>query len=180
MIAKLPRLRSLDLSHTVVSSVGLAYLKGHAALRELNLETTRVGNLGMKAISRNENLTSLDVSGTRVDSDGMVYIGNLRRLRSLRIGPNVSNDALAAIEGLVELEEFWGPVDMSDAGLGHLRNMTKLRRLAAGLRLVTDDGLRSIRGLKRLEGLRLDHSQITDKGMEYVGEMGGLRSCVWT
>ena len=174
MIAKLPKLRSLDLSQSSVTSVGLAYLKGHAALRELNLEATRVGDAGMEAISGNENLTSLNVRATRVDDSGMVYIGKLRHLRSLSVGPNVSNDALAAIEGLVELEEFWGPVHMSDAGLGHLRNMTKLRRLAAGLGLVTDDGLRSIRGLIRLEGLNLQLSKITDKGMEYVGEMGGL------
>jgi hypothetical protein len=174
MIATLPRLRSLDVSNSSVTSVGLAYLKGHPALRELKLGVTRVGNLGMEAISRNENLASLDVSGTRVDGDGMVYIGKLRHLRSLRVGPNVSNDALAAIEGLVELEVLWGTLNVDDAGLSHLRSMTKLRRLDVVLRLVTDDGLRSIRGLKHLERLDLQLSKITDRGMEYVGEMGGL------
>ena len=86
MIAKLPKLRSLDLSDTNVSSTGVAYLKGHAALRELNLKGTRVGNAGMEAISGNENLTSLNVWATRVDDSGMVYIGKLRHLRSLSVG----------------------------------------------------------------------------------------------
>ena len=63
MIAKLPQLRSLDLSHTEVGSAGMALLKGHPALRELKLEPTPVGNGGMEALSGNENLTSLNVSG---------------------------------------------------------------------------------------------------------------------
>ena len=63
MIAKLPKLRSLDLSQTEVGSAGVAFLKGHPALRELNLERTRVGNAAMEALSGNEDLTSLDVSG---------------------------------------------------------------------------------------------------------------------
>lgn len=127
MIAKLPKLRSLDLFDANVSSAGVACLKGHAALRELNLKGTRVGNEGMEAISGNDNLTSLNVRGTRVDDSGMVYIGKLRHLRSLSVGSRISNDSLAAIEGLVELEVLWGTLKMDDAGLGHLRKMTKLR-----------------------------------------------------
>ncbi len=103
------------------------------------------------------------------------YIGKLRHLRKLSINYNISNDALAAIEGLVELEEFWGPVKINDAGLHHLRNMTNMRRLLVGSRLITDDGLRSIRGFIHLEELRLEFSKITDKGMEFVGEMRGLK-----
>ncbi len=56
MIAKLPKLRSLDLSQTEVGSAGVAFLKGHPALRELDLEGTPVGNAAMEALSGNEDL----------------------------------------------------------------------------------------------------------------------------
>ena len=83
-------------------------------------------------------------------------MGKLRHLRRLQLPRKITSDALAAIEGLVELEYFWLPEQITDAGLHHLRNMTKMRRLQCSMRAVTDDGLRSIRALTHLRELNLE------------------------
>jgi internalin A len=174
VLAKLPKLRSLNLAGTKTTDEGITSLKAHVCLRELNLSDTGVSNAGVQALSGNENLTSLDIFGTRVDNAGMVYVGRLRHLRDLRVNQTVSNEALAAIEGLVELSRFEGPREISDIGLYHLRHMKQLSTLIGRMSRVTDNGLRSIRALPYLTEIRLDGSQITDEGMVVVGEMHEL------
>ena len=151
-LAKLPKLKTLDLSHTGITSAAVVSLKGHSGLRELNLGCTRVGNAGIEALSGNENLTLLDIAGTEVNGAGMIHVGKLRHLRTLYV-TGIPNEALAAIEELVELEEFSGPIRINDVGLYHLRKMKNMRCIGGSMHLVTDNGLKSIPPLRISESL---------------------------
>ncbi len=178
-LVKLPKLRTLDLSDTKITDAGVASLKGHGSLRELNLANTRISNAAIEALSGNEQLTSLDISGTRVDDAGMIHVGKLRHLRVLRVNKTISNEALAAIEGLVELNDFAGPAEITDVGLNHLRNMTNMQCIGRGISRVmgrvTDNGLRSIGALTEMRQLDLENSQVTDNGLRSMLAMTELR-----
>ena len=128
-------------------------------------------------------------------------MGKLRHLRFLRVDRAISNEALAPIEGLVELEYFSGTRGLDNIGLRHLRNMTNMRRLQCGMRRVTDGGLRSIRGLsqrsfkasivracnwatpglvsigtlKRLVFLNIRGTRVTSAGMKSLTDLTVLR-----
>ena len=171
-LAKLLKLHSLNLSNTGVTDAGAVSFKAHPSLREVNLESTGVGNAAIEALSDDEGITSLNVWGTQVDDAGMKYVGKLRHLRKLRVS-GVTNDGLADLEPLVELEDFLGLDHLSDDGLYHLRKMTHLVRMPGSMERVSDDGLRSIRGLTRLRELDVGR-RVTDEGMEVVGHMRSL------
>ncbi len=163
-LVKLPELRSLNLAGTKITDAGVVSLKRHASLRELDLSDTSVSNAAIESLSGNEQLTSLDISGTCVDDAAMLHIGKLRHLRVLHVNKTISNEALAAIEGLVELNDFSGPAQITDIGLHHLRNLTNMGRIGGVMSQVTDSGLRSIRACPSLDISALTTARLPMRG----------------
>lgn len=64
---------------------------------------------------------------------------------------------------------------VTDAGMAHLKGLTKLQWLRLPPR-VTDAGLAHLKGLTQLQGLDLGGTRITDAGLAYLEELAQLRS----
>lgn len=73
----------------------------------------------------------------------------------------------------------WFPPDITDAELSLAKDLPRLEQLdLTHAEQVTLDGLRSLRGLTRLNVLNLKHSHVGDEGLAMLGSNRGLRQ-VW-
>ena len=59
-------------------------------------------------------------------------------------------------------------IQVTDAGLEHLKGLTQLQWLCLSNTQVTDGGLAHLKGLTQLQNLLLDNTQVTDAGLEHL------------
>lgn len=96
-----------------------------------------------------------------------------------RTGPSSGDDALMALIGRLDRLEFLDLTNnprITDAGLVHLRRLTRLRRLRIGFLCgVRGPGLVHLRGLNRLESLSLGPGLYTDADLAPLADLTSLR-----
>ena len=98
-------------------------------------------------------------------------------------GPSQEEEAIAAIKALrgkfeVDENKAIVMVDLrgtkaTDAGLVHLKGLTKLEGLLLAGSKITDAGMAHLKGLTKLEGLDLKGTKVTDAGLAHLK---GLRN----
>ena len=103
-----------------------------------------------------------------VTDDDLVVLGALRSVESLNLGPKVSDEGLRHVSALRRLRHLsLGSSVVSDEGMKHLRHMSRLEDLHCNA-LVGDEGLQALSGLANLRDLDLGGSKVTDDGLEHV------------
>ena len=81
-------------------------------------------------------------------------------------GTRVSDAGLEHLKGLTRLQELClGGTKVSDAGLKHLKGLTQLKTLYLGQTAVGDTGLQYLKGLTQLKTLYLDQTKVSDAGV---------------
>ena len=187
-LAAFPNLRELVLSRTSIDGAGLKHLSVLTELRLLGLCGTRVTgadlNLlaafkklevlsldlddlgGLPAIST---LRTLEVGGSKLTDAGIREIAKLEGLRELNIPDTGVTDAglkvVAKLRGLQKLSMTDDRV--TDAGVRELAALKDLRELSLmNCKDVTDDSMRYLAPMVRLETLYLGFTRITDSGLE--------------
>ena len=89
----------------------------------------------------------------------------------LKLPPSTTDEQLAEkLKGLPNLEELdlVGCYKITDAGLVHLKGLTKLEYLNLSYTNITDAGLAHLKGLTKLETLSLSRTKITDAGLVHL------------
>jgi hypothetical protein len=114
-----------------------------------------------------------DVPSWLLDSLGVDFFHNVTVVGFE--GPPVTDDQLAAIESLGELEYLVVGPYVSSKGLVHLRGLTKLLSLNVASSAIDDAGLRHLAALQRLEYLAIQGAPITDSGLEHLKGLENLR-----
>ena len=168
-LARLPKLRDLSWSSSdSVTMSGLSALNGLAGLESLSIRDIRQDDGG------------LDLSGLK----------KLRRLRitmwhkTTRVGKEFvttwdayRDSDLTSLSGLTNLENL--SLDFSgigDTGLKHLAPLTNLKYLYIGgsATNLTDDGLRHLANMRRLDSLTIYNSRITARGLKHLHHLKTL------
>jgi Leucine-rich repeat (LRR) protein len=191
----LPKLRVLRLSSTSIPDAGVKALEGLRNLRWLDLsgnfsladdalrsirqlpalqvlkvDGTEITDRGV-AYLRNLGLQELDLGGTEITDRALRDIGTLTDLRSLVVGSNVITDRgiayLLKCKRLTELGLYGTRI--SNSGLLLLSRCHRLQALSiGGNKRITDDGLRAVAALPKLEALSLLDAPITDRGLSHL------------
>jgi len=120
----------------------------------------------------------LDLANTRISDDGLVIVGQLRRLRSLTfLGPQIGDHGVAHLKRLqLEQLSLW-KTNVTDAGVGHLRDMRTLRNLVLDETQITDAALEHLGQLTSLEEwLGLTHTHVTDAGLTHLTQLKKLKN----
>lgn len=95
-----------------------------------------------------------------------------------------ANDAwLERLTVLTDLRVLTLYDDVSDIGVGHLKELTMLEDLTIGgpESMITDAGLEQLKGLKRLKALNVESTEITDAGLEHLKGLAALKSLsIWS
>lgn len=96
---------------------------------------------------------------------------------SIRLNRRATNDSLRALSAFDELKKLnLRDMQVTDAGLVHLKTLKGLTALSLSFTRITDAGLVHLKGMTNLEMLDLYETEITDAGMVHLKGMTRLYS----
>jgi Leucine-rich repeat (LRR) protein len=188
-LAKLSRLRKLDLSFTLLTDAGVERLKPLTGVTDLNLYSVeRITDVAIAYIRGWKNLERLNLRGTDVTDTTLQYLSTFPALKSLDVShTQVTNNGMEYLPALRTLEELRiGGNKITGSGLRWLRVLPNLRVLDldgaqkrnSGLWSVslTDLDVEMLGGFKQLQELNLAGAKITDAAVSAVSRLMNLRS----
>jgi hypothetical protein len=87
------------------------------------------------------------------------------------------DDEFGRLSCLPNLESLEIHAGLTDAGFIHLRNCTQLKYLSVSWLSISDEGLQSIAGLRKLESLHIEYcDRVTDAGMKCLTGLSNLET----
>lgn len=153
---------------------GLKALESLLGLRELDLGAAAVGDRDMPCIAALKKLRWLNLSGTNVTEDGLLSLSRLPSLTGLKlIGTNFNGSRLRSFRRLTTLEIGRGRI--KDRALTFLRGMPDLARLEIHSGKLSPDSIREIALRRRLKGLLLWDSGLSEDALGPLEGHGGLK-----
>ena len=192
-LARLSRLRHLDLSGTGITDRGLEVLRALPELETVSLAWTKVTDAGVAHLSGCERLSNVNLQGTSSGDGALRALAGKARLCQLRTGNAVTDAGLALLHEMPIFKSWHGGEPKMgllsyDAGPNYLllrgpftdRGMTQLEGLDGLFALnldaselgITAAGLAPLVGLPNLGWLAVD---ATDDAMPYIARMPRLR-----
>ena len=167
LIARLPKIEYLTLGSPNITDDGLVHFAGMHNLETLELYSN--------------NLTGAD----------LVHLAGLKRFKKLTFSGRTTDVFLEQISKLNDLEflQFFGTAQITDRGLAHIAKLHKLKSLRFEFKQVlavgedyvriTDEGLVNLHGLKNLEILILNTTQVTQTGIDDLQKALPIRKFSW-
>lgn len=175
-VAKLGELEALHLAGLRITSAALIEVARLKKLRVLELDDTDVGDAGLEAIRVMPALAELSFKDMRgVGVRGMTALASLRRLDSLHLGfaeIDASLEKLAASRTLRQLVLTRATLD--DARAASVAKIKTLRVLVLSYTPITDGALAHVASLPNLATLELASTRITDDGVKALGQVRTL------
>lgn len=153
-VAKMKNLKALLLDFLWISEVGLEQLVGLDRLEELYLAKTLVGDDALATMSQFPRLKKLRISQCQFENAGLAHLSKVTTLEDLDLSENNQ---------------------INDAGMPHLSELKKLKRLNLWRTYVGDAGVEHLSGLTDMEWLNLDNSQISDACLKHLSGMKKLK-----
>jgi hypothetical protein len=179
-VARLKKLRVLELDDTNVGDAGLDAIKAMPALAEISFKDMRgVGARGMTALAGLRRLDTLHLGFAEVD-DSLEKLAASRTLRQLVLLRATVTDARAAaiakIKSLRVLVLSYTPI--TDGALAHVSALPQLATLELVSTRITDDGVKALSVTKTLTNLDLTDTATTDAALDALVELPKLTSLV--
>lgn len=182
LVAALPKLETIDLSHTKITDVGLEHLKRLENVRHLRLHHAEyLTDSGIAQIKGWKKLESLDLRGTKVTSRVFEHIRALTTLTALDLShTEVTDSGFEELAELTRLERLAiGGNRILGPGLDLLKMVPTLRHLdVSGIQRVdsglwgialNDANMNRLAQLTQLESLNLSGANIADRGLDRPG-----------
>ncbi|MBL8662913.1 MAG: hypothetical protein JNM29_08810 [Candidatus Odyssella sp.] len=179
-VARLKKLRVLELDDTDVGDAGLEAIRNMPALAEVSYKDMRgVGARGMAALAALRRLDALHLAFAEVD-DSLEKLAASRTLRQLALLRATVTDARAAsiakIKTLRVLALSYTPI--TDGALAHVAAMPQLSTLELVGTRVTDDGVKALGQTKSLTALDLSDTATGDAALDALLDLPKLASLV--
>jgi sulfatase modifying factor 1 len=172
-ISHLSSLEALDLSHTYVANTELIHLSNLTNLEVLRLADTPITSEGLKHLASLTKLKEIDVSKTGVDDDGLAQLSKLTNLEKISAGDMWKIPQEGAKEdGFIQ--RYQGNTPITDEGLRHLAGLKKLQSLRLAKTKITGRGISYLINLKDLKQLYLRECRLQDDSLTYIAELRGL------
>jgi hypothetical protein len=179
-LGAMPRLRALSLwCHRITGSC-LGPLRRSRSLEELEFYGSPLSAVGFENIGAIANLKVLYFNEVDVSDRNLSDLRNLTGLTRLTLDNNqskITDAGLVHLRGMTRLEwlDLTG-CKITGRGLASLKNMTQLKRLCLGWTQVDNPGLEVIAGFQKLECLELHQTKITDVGLVHLRGLKNLRT----
>lgn len=158
-LARLPRLRHLNLAGTGTTDRGLEVLRRLPSLESIVLSGTRVTDEGMQNLAACEELHAVDLTWTNTGDGAIRALAGKRKLAGFRSGNHVTNAGLALLDDLPVFKTWQnGEPRMSLLGFDAGPNFLMLRGA------FDDQGMAHLVRLNGLFALNIDSSQLAITG----------------
>lgn len=131
-LARLPRLRVLDLERTFVTDEGLRHLSMMPSLAQIDLEADHITVRGLAMLAKLPRLTALDLNGTEFDDSWVSVLSGFHKLNRLELkSTDITDDGVALLtKALPNLEHLeLAKTKITDSSLTLLQSMHKLKHL---------------------------------------------------
>ena len=192
-LARMPRLRHLDLRGCPVGDRSLEILRELPVLETVSLAGTAITDAGVALLSSCDRLARVDLSGTRTGDGAIKALAGKPRLTHFKSGIGVTDAGLPALHDLPVYKQWrGGDVSLALVSADAEPNLLGLRGT------FTDRGMAHFAGLDGLFGLNIDDSRLpvtaaglaplvtlpnlgflgfdaTDEAMPYIAAMPRLR-----
>jgi hypothetical protein len=169
-LARLPRLRRLDLARCGITDGGLAVLRELPQLEWLGLASTAITDAGARSLAACDQLRALDLSGTRTGDGAIRALAGKSRLRELRTGDAVTDAGLPLLHDIPAFARWLG--EEARLELLELGTRPTFLVLRGGF---TDPALAHLAGLEGLFALDLDDDRrVTAAGLAPLAELSHL------
>lgn len=148
-------------------------------LRYLNLEQTPIDDSAIPHIAKFKEMKFLGLSETGVTDDGITRLSGLRAITGLELdGVDRITD-----KGLASIVEQWPDMQnlnlantsVTKQGILELEKLPNLRSLALARLLLSDDAMRVVLSLSKLEVLSLIEVEFAPEFLEQIPKMPSLR-----
>jgi hypothetical protein len=169
-LAKLQRLKTLDLSDSRCTDKAVQLLVSLPSLENLNLSGTRLTDAGIVKLPGIHRLKILDISGTAVTDQGIVRLATLPALKTVYLPAGISDVGFRKLLPLRNLEilDLSGG-KLSTLGVALLAQFNQLRELALTGNPVGNEVLPVLSRLPHLKTLEISETTITPEGIAAVG-----------
>ncbi|MCW5773542.1 MAG: hypothetical protein KIT16_18005 [Rhodospirillaceae bacterium] len=177
-VARLRKLRVLDLDDATVSDEGLTALRDMPWLHDVSLQWMRgVGAKGMAAVGGLRRLSTLNLGFAEID-DALPALTVSRTLRELYLYRSDIGNAhaplLARLRSLRMLSLSYTAIgDAAMPDIARLPNLAMLHLIASR---VTDAGIKALAGAKTLSDLDLADTAVTDRALDALVDLPRLTS----
>lgn len=173
-----PKLQALHLASPHVSEDALvARVRQLRELKSLHLSVSGLSAVGIRSLERSPRLQELGLIQTRISADGWVEFERWKSLQVLGFEACGIDDAgLASAAKLTGLQTLQIRREkITDDGWRHIAKLGQLRNLSLSSVNLTDAGVAPFAKLKQLETLRLEATRITDGGLVHLSDLRQLR-----
>ena len=128
-ISRLDHIEELDLSGSRgITDDGLRHLARLPRLRNLQLGGCSIGDLGLEALGRLASLEKIGLGGTRISDAGVAHLAACDDLRVVDLsGTRTGDAAIRALTGKPSLRHFRSGEDVTDAGLAYFADYPAFR-----------------------------------------------------
>jgi hypothetical protein len=160
---------------------GAAVTESKGSITRLSVKAgDKLADADFALIAKLSHLVSLDISGGLSD-DRLAMLGGLSELEYLQTNlAQVTDDGLkplAKLKALKNLKFFHPGKQFSGAGLAHLAELPNLHSLTvAGSLAFNDEGMAAVAKLPHLTEFRTWHAGMTDEGVKKLKAMKNLKS----
>ena len=168
-----------DSLHSSVSDDQLSRLASLPHLESLHVTDMLNCDNGVKHLAASKSLKHLKLFHTSATDESMEHLGRMIGLETLdlrfRNAPTpLTNEGLAHLKNLTKLKKLiLGNTEITDEGLIYLKNMKRVNTLILHGSLVTGTGFRDLKQLP-LTGLDLAKTELNDRGLAEVGKFADL------
>lgn len=170
------KLRSLDLTGTAITDEQLVALEKLSNLELLFLSRTKITGASFKHIAKLKKLRKLYLYKLQFDEESFADLARTKNLVELHLGNNAYGDVAAEhLSKIPSLEEIKCEWKLSAKGLEYLANMDRLIRVNL-YGEVTDEGIKSLSGMKSLKYLWFIRSDVTDEHIRVLKNNNTLES----
>jgi hypothetical protein len=173
-LRQLPGLRQVNLTRTRISDAGLFHLAKLESVEVLLLGGVDISDEGIELLETLTNLKQLNLTLTGVSDLSMPLLSRMTQLEFLWLeGTDISDVGLEAIAEMKSLQLLdLCRSAITDSGLARLGALSELEELnLAGCQQLTGAGLAGLSGVKKLEWLGLDSTDIGDEGVGHVTDL---------
>lgn len=180
-VAKLHKLKVLDLRGSKVSDEGLAKLENHPSLVDIKLRAASITDTGLQHVATIKQLRTIEAEDTYITDDGLPYLAPLTDLQKLNLWRSYVGlipDSFQHLSGMTKLKDLrLRGTGVRAVELKYLVGAKDTLKYLDMIECPIDDAeLENIEPFQNLEALEIWQTNLGDAGLAHIAKLQNLKN----